>query len=258
MDPSLPLERVALLIVTAFVAGAVDAVAGGGGLLTLPALLSAGIPPHLAIGTNKGQSVFGSAAALFRYGMAGLVDSRHARIAFPLGFVGSLLGAGLLLWLDPKVLRPLVLVLLLAAGVAVTWLRPQQRATPPALRTGWRGLVAIGAIALGIGAYDGFFGPGTGTFLAVAHVVVLGLSLPAATAAAKTVNFAANLAAVLLFSSRGVVLWHVALPMAGAQFLGGLLGAHGAVRVGEPLIRRVLLGVVAALVLRLGSELLFG
>ena len=241
----------------AALAGLVDAVAGGGGLLTVPALLAAGLPPDLALGTNKGQSVFGSAAALLRYGRAGLVDRRMARITFPAGLAGSLGGAALVLLVPPSALRPVVLVLLVVVAVALA-LRPAAPAPRVGPRPGTGRPIAAAAIALAIGAYDGFFGPGTGTFLIFAFVAFLGLRLQEASADAKVVNFASNLAAVLLFASRGVVIWAVALPMAAGQFAGGLLGAQIAVRGGDRVVRWAVLAVVAALALKLGADLLRG
>ena len=241
----------------AALAGVVDAVAGGGGLLTVPALLAAGLPPDLALGTNKGQSVFGSAAALLRYGRAGLVDGRMARVTFPAGLAGSLGGAALLLLVPPSALRPVVLVLLVVVAVALA-LRPAAPAPRVGPRPGTGRPIAAAAIALAIGAYDGFFGPGTGTFLIFAFVAFLGLRLQEASADAKVVNFASNLAAVLLFASRGVVVWAVALPMAAGQFAGGLLGAQIAVRGGDRVVRWAVLAVVAALALKLGADLLRG
>ncbi len=245
--------ELAILIGVAFAAGCIDAIAGGGGLLTLPALLTAGLPPQVALGTNKGQSVFGSAAALLRYARGGLVAKDRAKLAFPFGFAGSLCGGLVVLALDPKVLKPLVLVLLVAAGAFVAF-RPQPKQHSPVSRPA----LVTALISVGIGFYDGFFGPGTGTFLIVAFVAVLGDELTKATAEAKVVNFASNLAAVALFSYRGLIVWKLALPMAGAQFLGGLLGAQLALKQGGPLIRRVVLAVVLALVARLGYDLIVG
>ena len=256
----------ALLALAAFAAGVVDAVAGGGGLITVPALLAAGLPPHLALGTNKGQSVFGSGASLLRFARAGLVDPRRARIAFPGGFAGSLLGAALVLLLRPAVLRPVVLVLLVGVAVFMAFRPTLPAAAAPGATSAPRrwplaARHATGAtllIALAIGAYDGFFGPGTGTFLIVAFALVLGDGLTRASGEAKVVNFASNLAALALFASRGVVVWQVALPMAAAQFAGSTLGAHLAVRRGDSFVRRVVLLVVLALVLKLGRDLLAG
>jgi uncharacterized protein len=251
-----PFELI-LLCLAALGAGVVDAIAGGGGLITLPALLSTGLPPHLALGTNKGQSVFGSGAALVRFWRGGMVDGGLARWTFPLGLTGALLGAALVMALEPEVLKPLVIVLLLAVAVFLTFRRsppPGGHPVPPRQR-----LLALGALsALVIGAYDGFFGPGTGTFLIIAFSGLLGHTLSRASADAKVVNFASNLASVALFASRGVVLWQVALPMAAAQFTGGWIGAHMAVRGGDRLVRKVVLAVVLALVLKLSRDLLWG
>lgn len=247
----------ALLLVAAFLAGVVDAIAGGGGLLTVPALASTGLPMHLVLGTNKGQSVWGSLAALVTYARAGTVDRRRALGTFPAGFLGSLGGAALVLLVPPATLRPVVLALLVAVGAVLALRRPG--APPRALVESPRGktLAALG-LALALGAYDGFFGPGTGTFLLMGSMFVLGEPMTRATADAKVVNFASNLAAVLLFARRGNVLWSVALPMAGAQFAGGLLGARIALKGGERTIRVVVLGVVTALVGRLAWQLLRG
>jgi hypothetical protein len=253
LDVSLP--ALALLVVASFVAGTVDAIAGGGGLVTLPALLAAGLPPALALGTNKGQSVFGSGAALLRYARAGLVDGRVARVTFPAGLLGSLGGAALVLLVPPAMLRPVVLALLVVVA-AVLAFRPAAPSGPRA--SAHRSPSVAAAIALVIGAYDGFFGPGTGTFLIFGFVIFFGAGMREASADAKVVNFASNLAAVALFASRGLVAWNVALPMAAGQFAGGLAGAHLAVRGGDRLVRWVVLLVVLALVVKLGADLARG
>jgi uncharacterized membrane protein YfcA len=245
-------HMLSLLIPAAFAAGTIDAVAGGGGLITLPALLAAGLPPHLALGTNKGQAVFGAATALWRYARAGLVQGAHARVAFPTGFVGSLLGARLVLFVSPAALRPLVLVLLVGAALVVA-LRPARM--PARVRSPGHALLVASGIGLIIGAYDGFFGPGTGTFLILAFAFFFGTDLTRASADAKVVNFASNSAAVLLFARRDVIAWQIALPMAAAQFAGAWLGAHLVVRDGERFVRRILLLVVLALVAKLSIDL---
>ena len=253
MDVSLP--ALALLVVASFVAGTVDAIAGGGGLITLPALLAAGLPPALALGTNKGQSVWGSGAALLRFARAGLVDGRVARVTFPAGLLGSLGGAALVLLVPPTLLRPVVLGLLVVVAVVLAF-RPASPVAPRA--SAHRSLAVAAAIALIIGAYDGFFGPGTGTFLIFGFVIFFGAGMREASADAKVVNFASNLAAVALFASRGLVAWNVALPMAAGQFAGGMAGAHLAVRGGDRLVRWVVLLVVLALVVKLGTDLARG
>ena len=248
----LPLPTLIALAGVAYIAGVVDAIAGGGGLITLPALLAAGLDPHFALGTNKGQSVFGSFASVFRFMRAGLINRARAKVTFPLGALGAFAGAALLLVVDRTVLRPLVLVLLVAAGAFVAIKRPGNTPAGPAPA---RPLLIGGIIALTIGAYDGFFGPGTGTFLIIAYVTLLKESLPNATADAKVVNFASNLATVTLLGLAGKVVWAISLPMAVGQFLGGLVGAQLAIKRGAPLIRGVVLTVVACLVAKLGWDL---
>ena len=248
----LPAAALGLLLVVGFVAGFVDAIAGGGGLLTVPALLATGLPPHLVFGTNKGQAVWGSGAALFGFARAGLIDRANAPIGFAAGFAGSLAGAALLLLIANEVLRPIVLVLLVIVAGFLAF-RPPLRATPSPVPLRWHTPVAI-TLAAGIGAYDGFFGPGTGTFLIIGYVLLLGHALTRATAEAKVVNFASNLAAFGLFAWRGNVVWSISLPMAAAQLLGGYSGSQMALRGGDRLIRWVVLAVVTALVLKLASD----
>jgi uncharacterized protein len=242
--------QIALLVAVALIAGVVDAIAGGGGLVTVPVLLAVGLPPHVALATNKGQSVFGSGAALVRFARAGLIPWSRARWTFPLGFVGALAGAAAVLQVDPAVLRPVVLVLLVLAGAFVVLARPPEgeRTVTP------RALALAAGLALGIGFYDGFFGPGTGTFLVVGLAGVLALPLRQASAEAKVVNFGSNLAAMLVFASRGTVLWRVALPMAVAQLLGGWIGAHLTVRGSDRRVRWVVVAVVLGLVVKLGAD----
>lgn len=248
---------IAALTAVAALAGLVDAIAGGGGLLTVPALMATGLPaavPNgtpLVFGTNKGAAVWGSGAALLRFSRARLIDTKKAVPLFALGFLGSLGGAALLTLLEPAILRPLVLVLLLLAGLVVAFVRP----VPSALAPPAHAMTKAGLLALLVGGYDGFFGPGTGTFLIIGFVMLLHFTLQEATANAKVVNFASNLAALLLLALKGLVLWKVSLPMAVGQFAGGTLGAHLAVKGGNVLVKRVVLVVVVALVLKLASDL---
>ncbi|MFL5350764.1 MAG: TSUP family transporter [Hyalangium sp.] len=249
--------QLALLCLAALCAGCVDAIAGGGGLITVPVLLATGLPPHFVLGTNKGQSVFGSGAAMVRFSRARLVSGKLAWVSFPLGLLGAFAGARLVLWVKPEVLKPLVLVLLVAVAAFLAFRKgppPGDRPEPPLEKLRLMG----GVVALTLGAYDGFFGPGTGTFLIVAFSTLLGHGLMRASADAKVVNFASNVASVVIFSWKGVVLWHLALPMAMAQFTGAWIGAHLTVRGGDKLVRKVVLVVVTALVLKLGRDVLMG
>ena len=246
----MPLSTTLALVAAALFAGTVDAIAGGGGLITVPALLAAGLPPHIALGTNKGQSTFGSGASLLAFWRAKRVDRRQALFAFPLGLLGAVLGATLVSLISPTVLRPVVIGLLIGAATLLLIKKPTRDADAPQPRW-W--VAAI--LAFTIGAYDGFFGPGTGTFLIVGFVALCGRSLVHASADAKVVNFAANLAALGVFAHRGVVIWVVSLPMALGQLIGGSIGAHFAMRGGARVVRAVVLVVSAALIAKLVYDL---
>ena len=248
----MPPEIIALLVAAAFVAGLVDAVAGGGGLLTVPALLLTGMPLPQVLGTNKGQAVFGVAAALTSFWRAGRIDKKRVGTLFGCGFGGALLGAWLVGQLRPEVLRPLVLALLVLVA-AVLAFRPklQDRPPPPLAQVTLRAALIAGVI----GTYDGFFGPGTGTFLIMALALWLGDTLIAASAHAKVVNFASNLAAVSLFAAQGQVQWRLALPMAVGQALGATVGARWAIKRGNQLVRQVVLAVVLALAAKMAWQL---
>lgn len=251
---------VLLLTLAAFVASIIDAIAGGGGLIVLPSLLTALPDPRFALGTSKGQSVFGSFASLLAYHRAGRVDRRRATASFGAALVGSIIGVRLVLSLRPELLRPVVLSLLLfVVGFFALRGRGRPRAAQPApgLQIAVRYPAATAAlIAFVLGLYDGFFGPGTGTFLIVLFVTVFGDDLMQATANAKVANFASNVGAVLSFALAGVIDYHLALPMAAAQLLGGVIGARAALRGGERLIRAAVLLVAAALSVRVAYQML--
>lgn len=246
----------ALLVVAAFVAGTVDAIAGGGGVITVPTLGVAGLAPHSLLGTNKGQSVFGALSSLVSFYRAGKIHPQRALLSFPCGFAGSLLGTRLVLYVPQAWLRPIVLVLLVAVAAFLAWRRQPSKTINASLTPAVvpNALLRVGTLAFLIGAYDGFFGPGTGTFLITAFVLFLKLDLPHATAEAKVVNFASNLAAVCVFAIEGKIVWAVALPMAAAQLVGGAVGARVAVKGGENLVRKVVLGVVLVLSVKLAYD----
>lgn len=251
LHPS-PLIIVALTIV-GFVAGLVDAIAGGGGVLTLPALLSAGLPAHFALGTNKGCSTFGTAMATATFARKGRLQVRRTLLGFSAGAIGALIGARLQLATSPRVLRPVVLVLLIAVAVILTIQRPK-KPEPEVTRTPHSIHVAT-ALALVFGLYDGFFGPGTGTFLIVTQVMFLHATLSEATADAKPVNLGSNVASLVTFTIKGTVVWAIALPMAMGNVLGGALGARWAMKGGDRLVRLAVIGVSLMLVAKLTYDL---
>lgn len=251
LHPS-PIVIVALTLV-GFVAGLVDAIAGGGGVLTLPALLSAGLPAHLALGTNKGCSTFGTATATATFARKGRLELRRTLFGFLAGATGALVGARLQLMTSARVLRPVVLVLLIAVAIILT-LQPRKPSDEAVARTPHSANIA-GAIALFFGLYDGFFGPGTGTFLIVTQVMFLHATLSEATADAKPVNLGSNVASLVTFTLKGTVVWSIALPMAIGNVAGGALGARMAMKGGDRLVRLAVIGVSLMLCAKLTYDL---
>lgn len=246
------LFSIGLLSLTGFVAGVVDAIAGGGGLFTVPALLALGLPPGVALATNKGQAAPGAISSFVTFLRRGGIDRRRAPLGFAFGFCGSLLGARLLLGMRPEPLRPIVVGLLVFA-LATLLLRSRIRVRSAPLT---RPKLVLAIVALALGTYDGFFGPGTGSILIVLFVTLFGDSPLQASGNAKVVNLASNLAAFLLFSWRGAILWHLALPMAAANVLGARLGARLALRRGDRFVRVVVTLVVLTVVLKLLYDML--
>jgi uncharacterized membrane protein YfcA len=250
----MPLVQTVFLVVSAFAAGVVDAIAGGGGLITLPVLLAVGLPPEIAIPTNKGQATFGAVASFVSYWRGGTIDRERAPVGFGFGLLGSFAGAAALLALRPALLRPIVVVLLLFAALVVL-LRGHVQSKPRHLAAP---LLTLAPLAFALGAYDGFFGPGVGSLLIVAFVLVFGDTFTRASANAKVVNLASNIAALALFASRGAVLWTIAVPMGIANAMGAAFGARFVIARGDRVVRVVVLVVVCAVVVKVSLDMLRG
>ncbi|HHW14238.1 MAG TPA: TSUP family transporter [Firmicutes bacterium] len=239
-----------LLMLAAFFAGLVDSMAGGGGLISLPALLATGIPPHFALGTNKVQSCLGTTFSTGRYLRHGHVQVPIALTAAVGALAGSYLGSLAALALPSEKLA-VVLPPLIVAVAVVTFVRREFGAHDTFTAAAPRHLLLAAATGLGIGFYDGFFGPGTGTFLAFAFVSLFGFGFGRATGNTKVVNLASNLAAVIAFGLSAKVYWSVALPMGLANIAGNWLGAGLAIRGGARVIKPVFGFVLALLLARL-------
>jgi uncharacterized membrane protein YfcA len=237
-----------LLVLAAFCAGFVDSIAGGGGLIAMPALLLAGLSPVEALATNKLQGTFGSGTATWTYASRGLIPRRGlwgmAEVALVFGGVGSLL-AGLVPqeWL--RVAMPVVLIAVALFFALKPGLGDDDRAER--IAPGVFALTVVPVIAL----YDGLFGPGTGSFFMVAFILLAGMGVLKATAHTKVVNFASNLGSLGVFAFGGHILWGIGLAMGLAQIAGAALGARMAIRVGSGLIKPLLVMVCLAMAGRL-------
>jgi hypothetical protein len=235
-----------ILVAAAAVAGFVDSIAGGGGIITLPVLLAAGLPPHFALGTNKLQSTFGSLTATLRYRAAGILRFGDIVPGIAATAVGAALGALAVGAIDTTFLRVLIPILLLAI-VAFLALRPRFGMAPARRRLNWLPFW-IGAGLL-LGFYDGFFGPGTGTFWAIALVGFAGLEMQGATAYTKVANFTSNLVSLAIFISAGTVLAPIGLAMGLAEAGGAWAGSRLVLKRGAGLVRSVLMIVSVGVVL---------
>ena len=244
LDPMILLA----LVGVGLLAGFVDAVAGGGGLIGIPALLFVGLPPIAALATQKVQGSCGTAMAAITYWRRGFVDLRALIPAILLTLVGSAAGAAVVKRLDTASLATIVPIALIA--IALYFLvAPNLSDTDKHARLPFARFVPL--MGLVIGFYDGIFGPGTGSFMTIGFVTLFGLGLTRATGHTKTLNLTSNLAALLVFIPSGDVLWPAAIAMAIGQLAGGYIGARSGIRYGAKLIRPVVVVVSIALALKL-------
>jgi len=245
---ALPLDTLLILVAVAGMAGLIDAIAGGGGLLALPALLWAGLPPVQALATNKLQGSFGTLTASFNFVRRGEIDVARLRIPILLTFLGSASGTLAVQRLGSTLLDQIVPLLLIA--FALYFLFSPRIGDQDAQHRIGHGLFGL-LIGFSVGFYDGFFGPGTGSFFAAAFVLLLGYNLRRATAGTKILNFTSNIASLIFFALAGEVIWQVGLPMGLAQMVGAWIGSHLVIRHGTRLIRPLLVIVSLAISLRL-------
>lgn len=241
----------ALLCLAAFCAGFVDSIAGGGGLITVPAMLIAGIPPLQTLGTNKVQSMFGAASATLAYSRKGHVNLREQLPMAMMAVMGGALGAALATIVPGDVLRALMPVLLVAIALYFAFkpnlndLDTHRRITPFAF-----GMTFVPLI----GFYDGVFGPGTGSFFMLSFVTLAGFGMLKATAHTKLLNLGSNIGALIVFASFGATLWTIGLMMGVCQFLGAQVGSRLAMRTGAKLIKPLLVVVCIAFAIKLIAD----
>ena len=244
-----------VITLASLLAGFVDAIVGGGGLILLPALFATfpSAPPATLLGTNKAGSIWGTAMATWQYSRRVEIRWRTMLPASLAGFSGAFVGAWAVTALSPDFLRKLLpLVLVCVLGYTLAKKELGRHHTP---RFSGRAEVLLASlIGITIGFYDGFFGPGTGSFFVFLFVRLLGYDFLNASASAKLLNVSTNLAALILFSLKGHIWWHFALPLALANVLGSVLGTHMALKHGTGFVRNIFITVVTVLILKTGYD----
>jgi uncharacterized protein len=252
-----PLTRLICLCGFAFLAGFVDAIAGGGGLIQLPAclILYPAAPLVAIIGTNKMASLFGTTAAAGRFAGSVKLDWHVIGPAAGTAFVFSMIGSRTVSVLNPAVLRPVVLGLLVVAAIYVYVVKDIGLEHRP-VHTRVRGRIFGMMVGAVLGFYDGFFGPGTGSFLILIFASFFGFEFLVASGSAKVVNCATNLASVIYFVATRQVIYGLAIPMAVCNVGGSMVGSHLAILKGSRFVRVVFLVIVGGLIVKLGRDMM--
>lgn len=244
----LTIELLSILFLTALIAGIIDTIAGGGGLITIPALMACGVPPASALATNKMQSVFGTLTSSLYFIRKKMVDLKQMRFMIFMTFVGSIVGGWTLLQIDASILKVVIPFLLISIGVYFLFSKSVGEVEKEKRISIF--LFSI-TFALLIGFYDGFFGPGTGSFFAIALVYFLGYNLSNATAQAKILNLSTNGGSLLFFIFYGEIIWLIGLVMGAGQIIGAFIGAKLVVTKGQKLIRPFIIFVSFAISIKL-------
>ena len=247
-------ELLALLFLIAMLAGFIDSIAGGGGLLTVPALLAVGLPPASALATNKLQSCGGSFSASLYFIRQRMVDLKQQKWAIACAFIGSALGTLSVMHIQADFLKLLLPILTISVGLYFL-LSPTIGENDCKSRLTILQFAILPALVIGF--YDGFFGPGAGSFYAVAYITLAGFNLTKATAHTKVLNFTSNLAGLIFFIAGGEVVWSIGLVMLVGQFIGARLGAKMVIAKGRKLIRPMLITVSTIMSIKLIYENFF-
>ncbi len=240
-----------------FIAAFVDAVAGGGGLISLPAYLLAGLPPHNAMATNKVASPIGSLAATISYLAKGKMNLLIGAAAAAGALAGAAGGSSLVLYMSEKLLKTIILVALpVVAAFIFTQKNLGADDSVPKAYPIWKKVLYAAVIGVILGFYDGMVGPGTGTFMLIAFAKVFRLDLVTSSGCAKLANLASNVASAVIFILAGKVIWAVAIPAAVCSMAGGYAGSVYAIRGGSKNVRKVIFVVIGLLFVKFIVELL--
>ncbi len=240
-----------IFLLAGFLAGFVDSIAGGGGIITVPVLMASGMPPHVALATNKLQSTFGSFTASANFIKEGLISFKDVYLGVVFTFIGAVIGTKMILLLDAQILNKIIPFMLILIFL-YTLFNPKFGKIDKKSRFSKPVFFLIFGILIGF--YDGFFGPGTGTFWTIALVTLLGLNLKKATATTKIMNFTSNIVSFGVFLLSGNVLFFIGVLMGCGQIVGAFVGSTMVVKKDVAFIRGFFLFVVGVTILKLIYE----
>jgi uncharacterized protein len=256
MNFEINLVNVIFLCFAGFAAATVDAIAGGGGLISLPAILAAGVPPHFALGTNKFASSFGAFTSAYTFTRLGKVFVPLMKYTVPCTLVGSALGVLTALKIDQRFLQIIILVLIFATAI-YTIMKKDFGSEDKFIELTRKSIIQGCIFAFGLGFYDGFFGPGTGSFLIFLFISVYGFDFTIAAGNSKVLNFVSNITSLVMFALNGKILYLVGIPMALSMIVGARVGSKIAIKNGAKVIKPIFVTIALVLTLKLLYSSLF-
>ena len=233
-----------------FLAAAVDSIAGGGGMISLPAIIAAGVPPHLALGTNKFASTWGSITSTIKFARSDKINFNLVKYQIGCTIIGSAIGVKTVLSIDERFLHVLIVALIFAVAIYTTLKKDFGQENRFNGLTNKNVLLGMG-FALILGFYDGFFGPGTGTFLVFSFISVFGFDFTVAAGNSKILNFVSNIVSLILFALSGKIVYLAGIPMAISMVLGAWVGTHIAIKNGAKVIKPIFIAIALFLTVKL-------
>ena len=239
-----------------FLAGFIDSIAGGGGLIATPAYMLAGLPMHTVLGTNKAMSMFGTSVAAWKYIKSGNINWHAAIVAAAGSFAGSALGSQVALRIDGNTLKTIFVVILPVVAIFVLFGKKKSDNENSTMLTGFKLNLVAFLVGVVTGAYDGLIGPGAGTFMIIGFNMLVGLDYIKSGGCAKVVNVASNVSAFISFVTAGQVIWALAIPAAIFSMAGNLLGSTYAIKHGSKLVKKVMIVVLIGIFIKLAIDVL--
>ncbi len=233
-----------------FLAAAVDSIAGGGGMISLPAIIAAGVPPHLALGTNKFASTWGSITSTIKFARSDKINFNLVKYQIGCTIIGSAIGVKTVLSIDERFLHVLIVALIFVVAIYTTLKKDFGQENRFNGLTNKNVLLGMG-FALVLGFYDGFFGPGTGTFLIFSFISVFGFDFTVAAGNSKILNFVSNIVSLILFAISGKIVYLAGIPMAISMVLGAWVGTHIAIKNGAKIIKPIFITIALLLMVKL-------